>query len=536
MMSPTSAPTAVPRLQLHETTEPVDLSWSGRLIRWSPVVAAIVVGLWAFNTYPVGVLHDDAVYVILAKSLATGQGYRYLNLPGAPVATHFPPGYPALLALLWLVGGALPLRIILFKLLNVVLLGVIAAELRRILRERLEFGVVASAGLALISAISVPLVVLTAMVMSETLFLAVVLIALVVSERAVADESSYKRLLIAAATAAASLLVRTHGIALVGALVLALVSNRRWRDAGLSAALGLIALVPWQLWTSAHKANVPSVLQGAYGSYAGWIGDAVRTEGLTFVARTLASNVDRTASTLSTAVAPVVASTPRIIALLAILMLVGFGAQTMWARARTTMLFTSLYMGIVFVWPVEPARYLWGVWPLLVIWPVVGARELWRWYSADSPFRYLQIALLVVTACAGGGYLYGMEQGYNGRYWEDIPRAGAVMLRPIVVGIRSHARPGEVIATPAEAAMYLYTDHQTVPVYTYQPTQLFRNLTLPEKTDALREILTTYPATGLVTSSAGEVQVVSAVNLTGNVALVARDTFPGGAMFDVRKR
>jgi len=64
-------------------------------------IATLVVGLLAINPYPLGVLHDDAVYAILAKSLATGHGYRYLNLPGEPPATHFPPGYPLFLAALW---------------------------------------------------------------------------------------------------------------------------------------------------------------------------------------------------------------------------------------------------------------------------------------------------------------------------------------------------------------------------------------------------------------------------------------------------
>ena len=61
-------------------------------VRWSVAVAsvgvlALIVGLAVMDRYHVGVFHDDAMYVILAKSLATGQGYRFLNLPGAPAGT-----------------------------------------------------------------------------------------------------------------------------------------------------------------------------------------------------------------------------------------------------------------------------------------------------------------------------------------------------------------------------------------------------------------------------------------------------------------
>ena len=47
---------------------------------------------------------DNADYYILAESLASGQGYRYIASPDAPLHNHFPPGYPALLALCMKVG------------------------------------------------------------------------------------------------------------------------------------------------------------------------------------------------------------------------------------------------------------------------------------------------------------------------------------------------------------------------------------------------------------------------------------------------
>src|SRR5438132_657505 len=62
--------------------------------------AAFAAGAAAVDSRPVGIVHDDAMYVILARSLATGHGFRFLNLPGMPAATHFPPGYPAFLALI----------------------------------------------------------------------------------------------------------------------------------------------------------------------------------------------------------------------------------------------------------------------------------------------------------------------------------------------------------------------------------------------------------------------------------------------------
>ena len=77
-------------------------------------VIALAVTMAAFQPLPVGVWVDDGHYVILARALATGEGYRYLNLPGAPFATHFPPGYPAFLAVLTRLVPAFPTNVRVF--------------------------------------------------------------------------------------------------------------------------------------------------------------------------------------------------------------------------------------------------------------------------------------------------------------------------------------------------------------------------------------------------------------------------------------
>src|SRR6185436_3223086 len=82
-----------------------DREWIMLAIAAALTLAAALV---AIDPLPVGVFYDDAQYLILAKALASGDGYRFINLPGAPAATHFPPGYPLLLALLWKLSPSFP--------------------------------------------------------------------------------------------------------------------------------------------------------------------------------------------------------------------------------------------------------------------------------------------------------------------------------------------------------------------------------------------------------------------------------------------
>ena len=76
---------------------------------WVFIAAGVhfVVGLLLYEPalFPGG---DNADYMILGESLRTFEGYRDLHLPGSPVHTKYPPGYPVLLAVLgWIGGGQL---------------------------------------------------------------------------------------------------------------------------------------------------------------------------------------------------------------------------------------------------------------------------------------------------------------------------------------------------------------------------------------------------------------------------------------------
>src|SRR5688500_18494180 len=62
-----------------------------------------------------GQCHDDAIYVISARALAEGDGYRLTNLPGDPPQTKYPPLYPAVLALAWKIWPDFPANLLLIQ-------------------------------------------------------------------------------------------------------------------------------------------------------------------------------------------------------------------------------------------------------------------------------------------------------------------------------------------------------------------------------------------------------------------------------------
>ena len=62
---------------------------------------------------------DNAGYYILGQAMAQGEGYTNIHMPGTPPANHFPPGYPAVLAVAMLLGKSFTW----LKLVNGILFG-----------------------------------------------------------------------------------------------------------------------------------------------------------------------------------------------------------------------------------------------------------------------------------------------------------------------------------------------------------------------------------------------------------------------------
>src|SRR6185436_20043908 len=78
---------------------------------------------------------DDGVYWVIAKSLASGEGYRLSSLPGAPYAVHYPPLYPLFLSLAWHWSPAFPENLKTAASLQALLLPVYLALLLLVLRQ-----------------------------------------------------------------------------------------------------------------------------------------------------------------------------------------------------------------------------------------------------------------------------------------------------------------------------------------------------------------------------------------------------------------
>lgn len=452
-----------------------------RLRALAPVVAgvlALAVGAWAIRPYPVGIFHDDGVYLILAKALATGQGYHYLHLPGAPAATHYPPGYPLLLAAIWWFAPNFPSNLPAFLVLQAVLLGAAAWGICRFAERRLAWSPVAATALALCATLSLPLLLLAAHLMSEVLFVALLFPFLGAAERVLADAddastSSDRRVALVGFAGGALALVRMHAVVAAAALFLLLVMRKRWRAASVCAAAFVVALAPWQLWMMLHNGALATDLRGSYGSYLGWLVrgfDDQTAGGLFLFARTMALNLGAAGGLLGDRLSLWPPGWPRIITVAVAVLLMGLGAARVWRRAPVTVAFTGLYVLITLAWPFAPWRFLWTVWPLALLFLAEGGiYALERCERLGG--RYASLASLAPLGLIAVGIARAEVETYRESAWTVPARVASTNIAPVIRWVSRNTSPSDVIVCDAEPLLFLFTGRRAVPPASFTATE-----------------------------------------------------------------
>ena len=517
----------------------VDVPAMRRVDRWLPLAVCaltLLATVHAIEPLPVGVFYDDAQYVILAKSLATGQGYRFLNLPGAPLATHFPPGYPAFLALLWRVSPAFPENVALLKFANALLIVLVALLTYRFATRTLEMSPAMAFVATIAGAATIPSLVLSSAIMSEPLFLALLLPVLAWSERATqrpeADphRAELRGAVLLGIAIGALALVRTHGIALAAAVVTAYLSRARRRDAITCALATVVVLAPWMVWVRLHNDALPLLVRGAYGSYFEWLAMGLRADGWHLLSVTLPDNVATTWMAIVRSIVPDVHWSLDLLVGGLYLWLAALGTVSCWHRARVMTLFIAGYLAIVLVWPFSPLRFVWGVWPLLMLLPAAGLTVAWRRATVmrSAPWRNALVAAALVL---GAGVASFNVRGYLNAWWSSNARFHARRVLPQLAWVARSTNPDDVVAADAEAAVYLYTGRRAVPVTSFTATEYARERTAAEDVAILEQLLARYQPRYVVVTSPRLNEAASRIAHSRPTGLVRVDSLAQGAVY-----
>ena len=216
-----------------------------------------------------GLMIDDAWYMVLAQALASGEGFRLISSSVTPILPAVPPGFPALLAPVFLVSPSYPDNLMLLK--SVSLLATAGIGVTTWIDYTRHRGVRPEQAIWLIVVtLLIPSAVFlaTATVMAEASFTCAQMLSVLAIERIVRRDSTDQRApILAGLSAAVTMLIRTAGVAIVAAGVAYLVAQKRWRQASIFAVVAAASLAPWFLYTGVNASSAEERLAHG-GSFA----------------------------------------------------------------------------------------------------------------------------------------------------------------------------------------------------------------------------------------------------------------------------
>lgn len=446
----------------------------------------------------VGLFVDDAWYALLAKSLATGQGYQLINSPSPGILPVYPPVFPFLLSLAYRLFSKFPDNIWLLKSVSIAAMaGVGWLSSLHFTRDRKWPRL-----LSLLAALAITLIpglvfLATSSLMSECVFTLLQLSVVVVIEAGTREERrGWRYVLAGAALAAAAFLTRSIGLALIAACVVYLLKERRWKSVLLFAAAVALFAGPWMIYARLHapapeqRAEQGGMIVQDYAvqfwqrragaSSSGVIRSRELTDRLWSNAMKIVSN---NAAMLFT---PTFYRSPKISGeeslekgdsekifsyVLSLLIVVGF-AMSLRRKIMLADLVVAFTLLITIAWPWDTFRFLLPIAPFLLYYLIEALRG-----THEFSRRKLQVklhpepwrALMIFAGCLLALYLFDHAAYLRAR--GDLSTAEYFPWRAIydenraaLDWISEKADADAVVASENPAMVYLYTGRKSVAI------------------------------------------------------------------------
>lgn len=473
---------------------------------WSAAAGFLVVAIYVLRlNNAAGLMVDDAWYVLLAKALSEGRGYRLISSAAEEIIPSYPPGYPAILSLIFRLQPEFPANVWLLK--SVSILAMITAGLLTYTYLHRHRGVARSFAIYASVAITMTpafVFLATSTLMSECVFTCAQLAGVVLLHRSVQGSrfevpeprtwNLEPGTVVAAMVAAGAILIRSAGIALVLAAVLWLIRERRWTRAAVFIATVGICLLPWLLYARSHaptpeqRAHHGGAVAYGYADQLSmrWAGSPSfgRATAADLPARIGTNIVDIFTRDVGGILVPVAfrgatesgeevvalggragltmgsmggaVETMVISALLSAIALLGFIRK---ARERLTVaeLLVPISLAITVVWPFWSFRFLLPLAPFLFLYLITGLQIVAR--GSSSVMRVVLLCLLGLHVYDHAAYVWARaSDGAGSIQWlADDRRVDAVLL-----WMRDGLDDESAVATTNPALVYLRTGRKGI--------------------------------------------------------------------------
>lgn len=457
-------------------------------------IALFVVIYWMRLDRVFGMLLDDAWYLLLAKSLATGNGYTLINSPSPGIVPIYPPAFPFLLSLLYRISPQFPENLLLLKSVSIVsMFGAGLAIYSYFRRERKQSSLL-SLIIAAIAVFCPSLVFLaTSAVMSECLFMFCLVMTVMLIERGVRrgiEKNLLRCLLPGAIFAAIAFLTRSASVAMIAAIVLYLLKKRLVKPAIVFVfVFGLIA-GPWVIYS---RLNAPTPDQMAevnnyivvpytkqfwqkiagfevYGENT-WAELPERTLGKaweifgTDFGRMFVAPLFEALTTTQNWIEETGNSGMILSLLLSLLTLLGFfyAARTEITLAEVVIFFSFL---MIVIWPGELFRQVLPYLPFLLFYLALSIKGIHSFYPGLKIFAHPEKTMLALLGVILAINLYGNFSYLMKLFGSPLERPATIRVfeenSEMLKWVRQRIPQNGIIATGNPPLVNLLTGHKTV--------------------------------------------------------------------------
>ena len=453
----------------------------------------------------IGQVRDDAWYVLLAKSLATGNGYEIISSPLPGLLPSYPPAFPFLLSLLWRLLPATAEHLWLLKWISIAAMLAIGwvtyLYLARFSTLPKHLAVAAAVAITLMPAF---VFLATSTVMSECVFTLGQLLTVFVIEKAVAQSAQRRQTkswILAAMLAAGTFLTRSVAVTLVAAVVIYLLKERQRKAAVIFAGCTVLLILPWLIYARLHAPTVEQKqMHGGYILYGYgeqfWMKRAGDTESGTDTWRDLPARVgkniynivahDLCGLVLPSALRDAAESGQEVLGLgetsglksttmgqvkatlvisfsLALLALIGL-FSVIRRRISLAEILLLCALALIVVWPWLTFRFLLPLTPFLLHYILQGLAMLARWMKAiagNDEWALPRVFMLCVLALYGydhWGYLRQLRQAPESVSWQAEFRE----VKATLDWAKKNLPPEAIVAANNPAQFFLYTERKAV--------------------------------------------------------------------------
>ena len=409
-----------------------------------------------------GVFHDDGIYVVTARALAEGQGYRIISLPESPPQTKYPILFPWLLSLIWRIAPVFPDNLPLLRIVPVTATVVwLWLSWQLLLKCRTPRPAVIA--VVALTAASPWVAYLGTSLLSETLFAALLTGSLLLLTKLHEESPPVGRVCaLAGLLAGACFLTRTAGIAVVAAGFAWILMNGRRAGSVIFGAAAASLVGPWALWVLSHNGAKAESSYYSATIYGSWnvVSHYAWPEKFAVVAMNTMQSILAPLAVWSLGATPWLA-VPAV--LLGACMLRG-----MWlTRMHPVTWCVVAYAGLIMLWVWPPVRFLVPMLPLFLWHVSVAIRRV--------PVVPVALVVMAVIAASSAALFHTVSHArtrgvmsWRAEYAEDWHRLSALF-----DWIRRETPPDAVLTGNLDPTYFLYTGRKAVRAFNAEPYSLF---------------------------------------------------------------